>query len=233
MQSILNQSDAVFRLAIQGDTITLTNLWVKLCDKALRIRTANDPLTKEQERRGWFGEPGASRYADNYRYEAPDYLYLRRVLRVLDPSPADVFFDIGSGKGRMLCLAARRNIARCIGIELHEQYCAIARSNAKLLRGRRAPVEIRCADATSADLGGGTIYYLYNPFGEKTMAQTIANLRSSVEAAPRSIRVVYYNPVHEKLFSESGWLEKYREFRTGYGLAVTFWKNSPPLTVNR
>jgi hypothetical protein len=196
-----------------------------LCDWALGIETGNDPWTKEQERRGWLGEPGTSRYADNYRYESPDYLYLHRVLQELAPAPEDVFFDIGAGKGRMLCLAARRTIARCIGIELQEQYCTIARRNAEHLRGRRAPIEIRCADAINADISGGTIYYLYNPFGENSMAALLANLRSSVEAEPRTIKIVYYHPAYEKLFSECGWLCKYHEFRTRYGLSVTFWKN--------
>jgi hypothetical protein len=44
------------------------------------------------------------------------------------------------------------------------------------LRGRKAPIEIVCGDASTADLGEGMIYFMFNPFGADTMGDTLENI---------------------------------------------------------
>jgi SAM-dependent methyltransferase len=165
------------------------------------------------------------RHDDSGKYEVPDYWYMRKVRSLLKPGPEDVIFDLGCGMGRFLCVAARVKVRKCVGVELLPQLCEIARSNAAQLRGRKAPIEILCGDAAGADLSGGTIYYMYNPFGPATMSDVLASLRGTLSRAPRKIAIVYYNSNHEELFQNSGWLEKYDEFRVQSGMRVTFWRN--------
>jgi hypothetical protein len=50
-------------------------------------------------------------------YEAGGWLDLVRVLRPGEVGPDDVFLDFGSGKGRILLVAARYCFARIIGVE--------------------------------------------------------------------------------------------------------------------
>ncbi len=165
------------------------------------------------------------KHDDSGKYEVPDYWYMRKVRSLLKPGPEDVIFDLGCGMGRFLCVLARRKVRKCVGVELLPQLYEIARENAAQLRGRKAPIEMLCGDAASADLSGGTIYYLYNPFGPATMRDVLASMRGTLSRDPRKITIVYYNSVCEDLFQNSGWLEKYHEFRVQSGMLVTFWRN--------
>ena len=151
----------------------------------------------------------------------------RRHFRLRDrPGPDDVFYDIGCGMGRVLCVAARWRIKRVVGIELDQPLCDIARRNADRMRGRHAPIDVRCEDASTADLSDGTIYYLYNPFGPETMRDVLGRIRRSLADRPRRVRVVYHNSVHEDLVRSCEWLELTDVFKTLRGQRVTFWTAS-------
>jgi len=66
---------------------------------------------------------------------------------------------------------------------------------------------------------------MFNPFGAETLRDTLANIRNSLVEKRRSIRIVYYNPVHESVFQAAGWLEKVHQFDSFGGQRVTFWQN--------
>jgi hypothetical protein len=130
--------------------------------------------------------------------------------------------------GRFICLMARRKVRRCIGVELAPQLCKAAQENAGRLRGRQSPIQIVCADAATVDLSGGTIYYMYNPFGRATMQDVLQSIRGTLSQNPRNITIAYYNSIAEDLLQASGWLEKYHEFRVQSGMPVTFWRSRSP-----
>jgi len=167
----------------------------------------------------------SARHSDNFVYGTIGYLNVRRVLRVVKPGPEDVFYDIGCGMGRILCAAARRPLRQCVGVELLEPLCHIARQNAASLRGRKAPIQIVCGDATSVDLSDGTIYFMFNPFGPETLRDTLENIRGSLSRKPRGIRIVYYNSQYQSVFEALEWLMKVQEFDSFGGHRVTFWEN--------
>jgi precorrin-6B methylase 2 len=204
-------------------------LWAMCNDVALKIHTipSTEPSASTQRSARTAGQEADARprHDDSVEYEVPDYLYLRRVVRALQPRPEDVVFDLGCGMGRFVCLMARKKVRKCVGVELLPHLCEAARKNAVRLRGRQAPIEIRCGDAATADPSEGTIYYLFNPFGSATMSEVLANIRGTLTRNPRNITIVYYNSIHEELFRTSGWLEKYHAFRVQSGMAVTFWRN--------
>ena len=165
------------------------------------------------------------RFGDNREYASINFWHTRRMLDLVRPGPDDVVFDLGSGAGRVVCVAALRNVKKCVGVEFSEEYCRIARENALRLRGRRAPIEIVCEDATRVDLSAGTVFYLFNPFGKETLAAVLANIRASLRDRPRRVRMIYVNPVHEELLQTSGWLIKFHELQTLMGWRVSFWQN--------
>jgi precorrin-6B methylase 2 len=217
------------RLSLKAINL-LRPLWTMLNDAVLNIRTmppspvtstASDPMTLT--RRGQYSRP--AKHEDNYGYDSPEYWYIRLMVRRLKLTREDVFYDMGCGMGRVLCIMARRQIRKCVGIELLEPLCQDARSNALRLRGRKTPIEVICADAATADLSEGTVYYLYNPFGKDTLRDFLANLETSVSRTPRKVMVVYYNSLHESILKASGWLKKYDEFNTFSGQHVTFWES--------
>ena len=147
------------------------------------------------------------------------------MLRILKPEPQDVFCDIGCGMGRILCVAARTPVKKCLGVELLEPLCQIAQQNGTRLRGRKASIQIVCRDAATADLSEGTIYFLFNPFGPETLRDTLENIRGSLSRNPRAIRIAYYNSQHASVLEALGWLVKAHEFDTFGGHRVTFWEN--------
>jgi SAM-dependent methyltransferase len=222
-----------FKDLLNGITLGLKPAWTRINENALCIQTTSEGagiLGKKNLGRSWWrGEYCEdARHDDNFQYATLDYWNLYRVARILNPGPEEVFYDIGSGMGRMLCIMARRRIRRCVGIELFEPLCNIARLNAERLRGRRSPIEIICGDATTADLSDGTIYYMFNPFGEETMRDTLENLRASLSKKPRTIKIVYCNPTCKSLFQRTSWLQKVRELSLFGGHEVILWQSVPP-----
>ncbi len=148
---------------------------------------------------------------------------------MLKIGPEDVFYDIGCGKGRVLCVVARRPIQRVVGIEISESLCEKARENVDRLRGGLCSIEVVCADACDASLIDGTIYFLYNPFGVDTMRHVIDRIHSTLANNPRNIKVVYYNALHTDVLLNAGWLEKYASFLTKTEREVSFGEIAKPV----
>lgn len=166
-------------------------------------------------------------FGDAVGYIPLDYAIIWWCMRPLRLGPEDVFFDIGCGMGRVLCACARRQLKRCIGIEHSPELARIAVDNARTLRGRRTPTEIRIGDAVDADYSNGTVFWLFNPFGPQTLRCVIERIRQSVNEAPRPIRVVYVYPKHDDVLGSSRWLRctDVRTVPTWIGRA-TYWSNT-------
>jgi len=165
---------------------------------------------------------------DNFRYGTIGYRNIRKILRLLQPGPEDVFYDIGCGMGRVLCLFAREPIRKCVGIEILDPLCEIARKNAAQLRGRKAPIEIICNDVTQADLSAGTIYFMFNPFGPETLRETFESIRRSIVQTPRTVQIVYYHSKHKSAIEPLPWLVETHDFPSFGGHPVTIWKSRSP-----
>lgn len=213
-------------MRIGNNSVFLLNqLWTKFNEFVLGIRTGPEsPVVCEQE--PWRGEvSNDARHGDNWRYATIGYRNVRRILRVVNPGPEDVFYDIGCGMGRILCVAAQRPVRKCVGVELLEPLCQIARQNAATLRGRKAPIQIICGDATGVDLSDGTIYFMFNPFGPDTLRDTLENIRSSLAQKPRAVKVVYYHAKYESVLEGQEWLVKVQEFDKFGGHPSTIWEN--------
>lgn len=210
----------------------LKDLWVFANERSLGIRTVAQKQKAERKPGWWRGEPcDRARYNDNFLYATIDYFNARKLIAALHPGPEDVFYDIGCGMGRILCLMARVPVKKCVGIELLEPLCEIARRNASTLRGRKTPIEIVCQDAARADLSDGTIYFMFNPFGEQTLRDTLKNITESIQAKPRSVLLVYYNPTCQHVLEHSAFFRKTRELRINGSHVVTLWKNARPVTA--
>jgi hypothetical protein len=131
--------------------------------------------------------------------------------------PNDVFVDLGCGMGDLVWhVATECKIKKVIGIELFHECVLVARKNRT---GRRplSPVEIFEGNVTDADLSEGTVYYMFNPFGEKTLRRVLENIRKSYLNKPRGIRILYYNPVFGRVLDRTDWLQpepvKFRVWR--------------------
>jgi precorrin-6B methylase 2 len=217
------------------NTVSLVKpVWIQANELALGIHTElRDEQAQKEAPWRRDGSGAGAKYADNLSYSSIDYWNVRSIIRVLNPGPDDVFYDIGSGMGRIVCVMARRHLRKCVGIELHDPLCQIARTNATKLRGRHTLIEIICSDVTRADLSDGTLFFMFNPFGEKTMHDMLENIARSLNKNPRTLKIAYCNPKCEATFRDSGWLEKIHQIRLVGGHDVAFWQSIDDPRIKR
>ena len=107
------------------------------------------------------------------------------------------FIDLGSGKGRVLLLAAAQPFRRVIGVEFAEELHAIALRNIESYTGPRICRDVVSVLADAAQFEFPpvpTIIFLYNPFELNIITKVLDNLRRSLEEHPRTTWVVYYVP---------------------------------------
>lgn len=133
------------------------------------------------------------------------FLKMLRVLRI-DDYQTWTFIDLGSGKGRVLLLAAAFPFQRIIGVEFSDELNATARDNISNYRGnlRCRNIDTVCADAAEWQFPDGKmVVYLYNPFDMQIMARVLDNLESSLRAHPRDAYLVYVTPVWRDIFDRS------------------------------
>jgi SAM-dependent methyltransferase len=123
------------------------------------------------------------------------------------------FIDYGSGKGRVLLLASRLPFRRVVGVEFSPKLHRIAERNLRSIRiadRRSGPVESICMDAVRFPIPEEpVVLYFFNPFERPIMETVRDNVVRSYEGNPRSIVVIYLNPMHSDLWDAVGFLKRY------------------------
>jgi predicted RNA methylase len=161
-------------------------------------------------------------------YSSVWYSEIFSILRFLNPSQSDVLIDIGCGKGRVTCCAARRHLRRVIGLDDIEEMISAAEANAQALRNRNTEIQIVRCKAESFDYSEATIVYMYNPFGASTMQAVLDQIKSSLDQHQREIKIAYVNPKQEFVMEPAEWLERYEHWprrpSRGIEAAVSFWR---------
>lgn len=148
-------------------------------------------------------------------YTPLSYYSIWKITQRIHLSPEDVIYDIGCGKGRFCCYIARYPVKKVIGIDIVPELCEIAESNLVSVRKRISPYEIRNEDVAVGNLTEGTIYYLFNPFGEKTLRCFLDNLKSTYpDTQNHPIRIIYFNTTHANVFEDYPWLVIENEYFT-------------------
>ena len=187
-------------------------------DRFYGISTFESPLTRTGL---------SSAFCDGLKYVPIDYLALKYLLAPIAFGPQDVFIDIGCGLGRAVLMAGRRPIRRAVGIEYDPRLVEKARHNVRHLRGARTTMEIRHEDATQAEYDAGTIFWMYNPFGEATMGRVLDLLRHSLDTVPRRVRIAYAHPALAPLLDAQPWLRRTGERHfpgTGQNGRAIYWE---------
>jgi SAM-dependent methyltransferase len=128
----------------------------------------------------------------------------RIVLDFVDHVPlteTDVFFDIGSGLGRVVILVNLLTGIRARGIEINPLLAADANRKARDLS--LANVDFVGVDAREADFRDGTIFFFFTPFRSGVRDAVLGRLRD--EARSRPIRVCSFGSITRSI-SEQPWL---------------------------
>ena len=118
-----------------------------------------------------------------------------------------IFIDYGSGKGRVLLVAAQFPFSEVIGVEFSRQLHEIALRNI----ARFPADQLRCRfirsileDAAAFILPpSDLVCYLYNSFESKVLTSVVQRLATHAGSGYRII-VIYVNPLHREVFDQSG-----------------------------
>jgi len=155
---------------------------------------------------------------DRVSYEPAGWRELRRILRPADISGDDVFLDLGSGKGRMILLAARYRFRKVIGVEIAEPLTAVARRNVASCRLRPRCGEIELVTADVLDYGipdDVSVVYMFNPFRGAVFDAVVAQLIASVDRRPRRLLLIYRDGRNCERLTSTG---RFRLVRESLGL---------------
>jgi len=138
--------------------------------------------------------PGGEDYRGGL-YRPSSWVVLRHIFKTLRATAEDVFVDYGSGKGRVLILAAQQSFKRVTGVEMSEDLNRVARENVERNRDRfrSGGVEVLTADATQWPVPDDvTIAYFFCPFPPHVFDEVLRQLFASLARRPRRLRLVYY-----------------------------------------
>jgi SAM-dependent methyltransferase len=161
-------------------------------------------------------KPPRADYASELLPSLPSgWLQLLRVFWTLRPSPDDVLLDLGCGAGRAVLVAALLPFRRAIGVEINARMIEQAQRNARTFRSRhRAKIELLRANLNEFGLRDDvTVLFSYNTLNKESFERWMDSVLSSLDRAPRRLRLVYMNPVLHEVLIESGRWKLLRRFR--------------------
>ena len=137
-------------------------------------------------------------------YATVDYGPTRRILRELLLEPDDTFVEVGAGKGRVLCLAARNEMAKVVGIEADPRLAQIARDNVQRARGKRTPTVVHTGMAEDYDYRHASVLYYFNPFEANVLDTVLDKIRAD-RAGPVRLAFVMESASAPCSRSTHGW----------------------------
>lgn len=162
---------------------------------------------------------------DAFDFQPNAHSTVLKAIKLANLAPADVVFVLGSGKGRAVCHFARQQVKKVYGIELSKELCEIAKKNVESLRNRHAEVEIINNDTALVDLHEGTVFYMFNPFGEQTSRTFLKNIDSTHNTKTTPVTIIYVNPLYDYVFKEFPWLRLVYSYTRLSGMSVKIFKN--------
>jgi hypothetical protein len=143
------------------------------------------------------------------RYQPSSGRAVVDVIERFDLDPRDFsFIDFGSGKGRVVMIAAGLPFKTVIGVEFSGELHAIASRNlGRLPAGavKAGNTELVHADATLFEPPpGNLICYFYDPFGPPTIDRVALRLSAHADRRAGRVIVVYVEPKHRAAFTRTG-----------------------------
>jgi len=112
------------------------------------------------------------------------------------------FLDLGSGRGRVLLIAAQRPFKRVVGIEVAAGHHRAAHANVKAFGPTVAPVVLLHGDVQDQPLPDGPLaLFLYNPFPDDVLERVLARVGT------REAVVAYVRPIHAAVVEAAGFVE--------------------------
>jgi predicted RNA methylase len=152
-------------------------------------------------------------------------------LRHAGVGAGDVFVDLGCGLGRVVFAASRLGADRAVGVEIDAPLVAQCKQSAQRGGYPAEAVDFVCAPAQTYAHDDTTVLFMFHPFGAGTVREVVAGLDAALDARPRKLTVIYFNPVFDEVLGESRhlkriehWPERHATRFEGARYAVSFWR---------
>lgn len=111
--------------------------------------------------------------------------------------------DLGCGKGYVLYCLNRMGFTRADGVEYNARLAATARRNMEQL-GIADDVTVYNCDVVEFDrYDDYQIFFMFHPFGTKTMGRVVHLIEESLARKPRRLTVIYFYPQDHALWDKS------------------------------
>lgn len=160
-------------------------------------------------------------------YMPVSYDVIEDIFQHYSPADSKHFIDIGCGKGRAMCVAAQLGATKMTGIDFSKEFCDQGKLNLLKTQQNFPALQFKVLnnDAFYFDIpDDADCIFMFNPFDEVIMSGVIENIEMSLERAPRSIIIIYANPMQKHLFLEAGYKETYHTKKMKYLEAVVLRK---------
>lgn len=146
-------------------------------------------------------------------YQAANYFLLEKAFEFLiEEKVSGAVVDFGSGKGRIMAVAAFYGFENIKGIEFAAALSVEAQKNIDLIRPKYPDTNFAIITGNALNYKverDDDVFFFFNPFDEKIMLQVVKNILDSLKANPRKVYVVYINPLHKEIFESAGFVEEY------------------------
>lgn len=185
-----------------------------LFDYRFHVDTINRTMLEELEISSPNKEHG------NY-YEGTNAYVFRKVMAQVRVDPArSCFVDFGSGKGKVMIMAAEQGFRKVIGVEFSQQLIDACCRNLEIYKSRtKATTEFEVVHVDAAEYrvpAEANVLYFYNPFDETLIEKVIVNIFQSMEASPREILILHLYPQGNMAFARDARFLRERETAYGY-----------------
>jgi 16S rRNA G966 N2-methylase RsmD len=146
-------------------------------------------------------------------YQGTNYFIIEKAFDFLKNENANFHLvDFGSGKGRIMVVAAYYGFKKITGVDFSQPLCNEAEINIEKIKPLFPSVDFKiiCDDAVNYSIKNeDTAFFFFNPFDEVVMLQVVKNILSSLKKKSRKIYIVYVNPLHKEIFLSAGFEEEY------------------------
>ncbi|WP_263419744.1 SAM-dependent methyltransferase [Terriglobus albidus] len=132
-------------------------------------------------------------------YQPTPARHILDLIERFDLRETDRLVDFGAGMGHVSLLASMFSGCQSVGIEVQAAYVAAARQCAADLGLEQA--RFLEQDVREADLGWGTVFYLYTPFRGSMLAEVLQRLEE--ESRKRPIRIASLGPCTAEIAAQS------------------------------
>ena len=151
------------------------------------------------------------------KYQPTHAMQLRNLFRKLQIPRDKTIVDLGSGKCRVLLVAAEYGFKKVRGIEFSKELCRIANQN--FISFSKSYPNGTKFDIIQADVeeyqirDDEDIFYLFNPFDDVILSKVLNKIINSIKKRNRKVWIIYFNALHKGVIEKSKHFTKTMEYK--------------------